>query len=458
MRIPFGVQSYRSRSLPLSAQRMVNCYLEPAPPDAKTFAAVVQSYGIEDLGTVGTGPFRGGTAINGVPYVVSGSRLYRIESDLTETDLGSIPGGNYVDMAGTENSLMLVTEGAGYYYSGGVVTQITDTDFPGAEWVEVIDGYFAIGAPSSGEFFISANRDPSSWDALDFATAEKYPDDLVGSIVSYGELVLFGRESGEVWSDSGDADFPLDRVPNGTFEVGLLSRFGAAKADNSVCFPGHDGIVYRLNGYTPERISTNAVEQWIEDAEDKNFYGITWTEGGHKFYALSSNDGTFVYDLQTQLWHEKQSSASNRWCAQFVLRAYNKWLVGDYASNKVGALDANTFTEWGATLRSSSTSPPVSKDNKRLQHNRLELVFEQGVGLVTGQGSDPQVMIRWSDDGGRTWSNWKTRSLGAIGEYKTRVIVNRCGQARDRIYEYAVSDPVRRTLILATTEAMELTY
>jgi hypothetical protein len=80
-------------------------------------------------------------------------------------------------------------------------------------------------------------------------------------------------------------------------------------------------------------------------------------------------------------------------------------------------------------------------------------VFEQGVGLITGQGSDPQVMLQFSDDGGRTWSSERWRSLGRIGEYRTRTRWLRNGSARDRIYRYAMSDPVRRNLILATTEA-----
>lgn len=91
-------------------------------------------------------------------------------------------------------------------------------------------------------------------------------------------------------------------------------------------------------------------------------------------------------------------------------------------------------------------------------HQRLELVFEQGVGIPQGQGSDPQVMLDWSDDGGRSWSAQRFRSMGKIGEYRRRTVWNQLGQARDRVYRYQVSDPVRRTLILATTEAATGNY
>ncbi len=453
MRVQFGSQSYRHASLPLSAQRMVNCYLETAPPGAKSLVGVPSCFGIADWITVGTGPMRGAIVINNVPYVVSGAKLYRISESGTVTELGSIPGFNRVSMAGDEVNVMVVADTLGYYYNGSTVQQITDTDFPGAEWVECLDGYFIIGAPNSGEFYLSANRNPASWDALDFATAEKYPDDLVRGIVNFGEIVLFGRESGEGWYNSGDPAFALDRVPTGFFEKGLMSRHGAAKADNRIFFPGHDGIVYALNGYQPERVSTYAVEQAIETSTDKDFIGLSWTEAGHSFYALTCAEWTFVYDCSTQLWHERKSYAQANWRGTFVVRAFNKWLVGDANSNKVGELTPSLFTEWGDVLRTSCAAPPVADDNKRVQHGRLELVFEQGTGTLTGAGSDPKVMLRWSDDGGRTWSNEHWRNLGKIGEFRRRTVWYRLGQARDRVYEYAVSDPVRRTLIFATLEA-----
>lgn len=452
MLIPFGTTSYRHRSLPLSAQRMVNCYLEPAPLGAKTLAAVVQSYGIDDFATPGTGPLRGALRLKGVPYVVSGTKLYRLSSTGSATELGDVPGFNFVDMAGDEINIMLVTDTLGYYWNGTTVAAITDPDFPGADWVENIDGYFVIGEPASGRFFVSANRNPASWDALDFATAERYPDDLVQGVVDHGELILFGSESGEVMYNSGDADFPLARVGSGHFEKGCGAKRSVAKAAGTVCFYGHDRIVYKLDGYTPVPISTPAIEQALEDAVDKDFIGLSWTEAGHTFYGLKCDDGTWVYDFTTQLWYERISYGLSHWLASFALLAYGKTLVGDATSNRVGQLDPDEFTEWGDVLRSSATSPPILNDNRWQFHHRVELVFEQGVGTPTGQGADPQVMLRFSDDGGRTWSNEKWRGLGRIGEFRKRACYNRMGRSRDRVYELAVSDPVRRTLIQALTE------
>lgn len=456
MRINFGLESYLHRSRPLSSQRLINCYVEEPPAQAKTSAAVVQSYGIRAYQTIGSGYLRGGIEVNDVLYVVAGQTLYRIPRTGTAIPIGTIPGTAYVDMAGDETHIMCVTHRLGFFYDGTSVQQIFDADFPGADWVEVLDGYFIVGIPETGEFAISANRDPSSWDALDFASGERYPDDNVGAITDHGELILFGKRSGQIFENSGEADFPLTAVPNGIWEIGLMSRFAVGKIDNTIFFLGHDGLVYRLNGYTPERVSKHWVEQIIEGWEDKACFAMTWVEGGHKFFALSSDSGTVVYDIASGRWHERASLGFDRWRPLFIVRAYDTWFVGDFYTNRLGTLDPDAFKEWDDVLRCSATSSSLSNDNKRIRHSRLELVFEQGVGLNTGQGSDPKIMLDWSNDGGRTWSNEHWRNLGRIGEFQTRAIWNRLGAPRDRVYRFSITDPVRRTLILSTLNAEQL--
>jgi hypothetical protein len=228
---------------------------------------------------------------------------------------------------------------------------------------------------------------------------------------------------------------------------------GVAKTDNGIVFPGHDGKVYRLNGYTPVVISTAVVEQAIQKAVDRDFVALTWQEAGHSFYALRCDDFAFVYDFSTQLWHERESYGVDAWRWEFVLRTSERWVVGDRYSNALGELSAETFTEFGQTLRLSCTSPPIYDENKTITHSRVELVFENGVGLVTGQGSDPMVGLQFSDTDGRTWSSEKWRRLGKIGEFGRRTRWHKLGKSRSRIYRYFITDPVRRTLILATTKS-----
>lgn len=447
--IPFGTQSYQHSSLPLSAQRMVNSYLEPGPPAAKTPAAVVASFGIKPYLTFGTGAMRGAEIVNNVIYLVCGTGLYSVTQAGVVTNIGTIPGSGPVFIDGDGSHVMVTVNGPSYLWDGVTTSLIADSDFPGYEWVAFLDGYM-VGGPGDGRVYVNHTAfDPTVWNALDFASAEAAPDDVVVGIVDHRELFLFGRQTTEVWYDSGDPAFPLTRTASGFMEIGTTSKYGPAKIDNTIFFPATDGTVRRVNGYTPVRVSQTAMEQAIAKYKSQECVGNAWIENGHSMYGLTYQEATWVYDISTQLWHERQSFGLANWKAQFVLRGNNLTFVGDRTSNQLGTLDAGTFTEWGQTMVSSVTAPAVAQDNELIPHASLELVFEQGVGVGTGQGVDPKVMLQFSDDGGRTWSNEIWRQLGKAGEFRRTALFNRLGQSRDRVYRYGISDPVRRTLIQA---------
>jgi len=443
--IPFGVTSYQHESLPLSAQRMVNTYLEPGPPAAKTPAAVVAAFGVQSYVTVGTGPIRGLIHINQITYVVSGTSLYTVAGAVSSA-LGTIPGSSRVFMAGDGSHLMITVDGDGYIWDGAAVRKITDPNFPGYQWMSYLDGYF-IGGPGDGKFYINHTAfDPTVWNALDFATAESGPDDIVGSIVDHREVFLGCRQKFEIWYNSGEADFPLSRTASGYMEIGLVSRFGITKADNSVFFAASDGTLRRVNGYTPIRISTVAIEQAIAKFASQDCIALSWIENGHTMVGFSYAEATFVFDASTQLWHERQTYGLTNWTVGFLVRLPNMTLVGDSNSNRLGILSADVFTEWDQPMVSTAVSPTAPN----VPHASLELEFESGVG-TTGQGGDPQVMLQYSEDGGRLWSNEIRRPLGQRGDFKRKALFNRLGKPRlgNRVYRYSISDPVRRTLIQA---------
>lgn len=451
MRIPFGTGSYKlGDSAHFSAQRMVNCYLEQAPPGSEVEFYVRQSWGINNWATPGDGPLRGGDVVRGVLYVVSGTTAYLISTAGTATILGTVHGSGKVDIRGDETNVVFLSDRVMYHWDGSTFAIITDEDAPSTDWLENLDGYYIGSDVSTGQFQISANRDPSTWEALDFASAESNPDDIVTGIVDHGELLIFGTESGEGFYNSGNSDFPLERVPSAQWEIGIAGAHARCKFDNSVAFVGSDFVVYRLSGYTPQRISEHSIESRLKGAADKDFRLMSWTEAGHKFLGITCSDFTFVYDVVTQLWHERQSHGYSYWRPLFVVNAYKRVFAGDAISNRLGELTPDVVTEWGSVLRSSGTCPPITDDNKAVTHDRLELIFESGVGNLTT--ADPQVMLRWSDDRGRTWSSEKWRKLGAQGQYNKRAVWHALGQPNSRIYEWAVSDPVRRTLIGATLE------
>lgn len=460
MKILFGTQSYKSQSLPISAQRLVNMYAERQPPDAKTDVAVFGHPGIVQFATCGTGPVRGAHKMAGVAYFVSGTRLYSVSSIGAATDLGgAISGTGPVSMDDNGTQLVIVNGTNGYIYSvAGGFSLISDVDFNAAETVQFFDQRFYLDWKNTNKFFGSDNLDGASYNALVFASAETRPDNVKAVVLNKQILLVFGDTTIEPWQDIGAANMPLERVPGVVIERGLAAPRATAKEDNAVFFLGEERRFYRLNGLTPEGISTPAIDaEWQGYSTVSDAYCMSYPWSGHKFVVIHfpTANKTWAVDIQTGLWHERESWDINgrslgRWTANCHVTCYDKELIGDAYSGKVGYLDASTYTEFGNTTQALITSPPIHADRKRLFISRLEMDIEAGVGIATGQGSDPQWMMRNSKDGGRTYTNLqKWRSAGAIGNYRTRLRWLRLGQARERVFELTTTDPVKRTIIAA---------
>lgn len=463
MQIQWALNSYRARALPLSAQRTVNLYVEQAPKDAKSPVVLYGTPGIKSFAdSVGAGPIRGKRDFAGTLFAVSGNTLYEVDSAGTATSRGTInTSSGPVSMSHNQAStkqLILVdgTDGWIYTSSGGLV-QITDGDFFASSVVGFQDQYFILVRDGTGQFFLSNLNAGTVYTATDIANAEGDPDNLVTLINNHRELWLFGEKTIEVWYNSGASDFPFNRFEGGFLERGCAAAFSVAEDDNTVFWLGEDRIAYRADGYTPQRISQHGIEEaWRKYATISDAEAFIYTMGGHKFYVLTfpTEAATWVYDINTGMWHERQSFGLGRWRVSTHVEIYGKHLVGDSQQGRIGELDLDTYQEWGETMQGQATGPPVHQGRLRIFHSLFELDIESGVGLTSGQGSDPRVWLDYSDDGGRSWSARQTfRSMGKIGEYLTRLRWQRLGQSRQRIYRITVSDPVKRSFIGARLEA-----
>lgn len=461
MRIPFAIQSYQSRSLSLSAQRLVNFYAERPIKEAKAPIALFGTPGLKFRTVVGTGKIRGLHQMGGLLYVLSGTEVYKVDRVNNATLMGEIPGVSNVQMEDNGTQIMVLagpTTNDGYVITENDVNQITDPDFPGGTSLAFLDQYLVLTVPNSAQFAISALADVTSWDALDFATAEADPDLLVRCFVDHRELWLMGEESTEIWVDTGASPFPLERQSGSYLERGILGVDSVAKLDNTVYWLGDDRIVYRADAYIPKRISTHAIERVLSDQLDlSDVRSFVYTQDGHPFYVLKKPGVfTFVYDVATQLWHERLSTINDvlqqDWRVSHYVRAFDRNLVADDLTSNIYELDLDTFTENGEPIRGSATAPNLWAQTKRARMNSLIIDFDPGVGLTLGQGSNPQAMVDWSDDGGLTWSNEHWRDIGKIGEYERRARWNRMGQFRQRVLRVTVSDPVKRVILGAYAE------
>jgi hypothetical protein len=372
-----------------------------------------------------------------------------------------VSGTGPVSIADNGTQLFIACNGPSYIYNEvtNVFAQITDADFPGAVTVGYLDGYFVFNEPNSQRVWVTSLLDGLSVDPLDFASAEGSPDGLVALIVDHREAWLFGSDSVEVWYNAGNPDFPLARIQGAFNEIGCVAPYSVAKLDNGLFWLGTDargqGIVYRANGYTGTRVSTHAIEYAIAQYGNiSDALAYTYQQEGHSFYVLifPTANATWVYDVSTQMWHERAgfvNGAFTRHRSNCQCNFEGNTVVGDFETGNIYTFDLDIYADnsqpqkW---LRSWRALAPGQNNLKRTSHHSLQLDAETGVGLVVGQGSQPEAMLRWSDDGGHTWSNEHWQLMGAIGQYGYRTIWRRLGMTlklRDRVYEVSGTDPVK---------------
>jgi len=431
-------------------------------------ASLISTPGLLLKNTLASGPIRGlYTSTNGVLYAVSGNTLYSLDSSFSETTIGTLntSSGN-VSMVDNGTDLVVTDGDYGYIHTLGLnsLNQITDPDFLGADQVVYQDGYFIFNRPDTGQFYIS-NLNSTAIDALDIATSEGNPDDIVGIISDHRELWVFNENSTEVFYNSGNADFPFERIEGAFIEHGCAARWTIQKMNNAVFWIGKDdkgrGVVYTAQGFQPQRISTHAVEQAIDGYGDiSGAVAYTYQQNGHNFYVLnfSGASTSWCFDTTTGLWHERvytNAGDFERHRANYHAFAYSTHVVGDYENGKIYSLDESTYTDDSVEITRQRVFPHMSSGQKRLIINSLQIDMKTGVGLdgaSTVQGHDPQAMLDWSDDGGYSWSNEHWTTMGKIGVRLRRVLWRRLGFTRDRIFRLTITDPVPVALISAQIE------
>lgn len=473
MEFPFVGGAYLSRSLNLDAQRCVNLF--PVLGESGTAKTVHALFGTPGLRRLATLPGLGGLRALYVPTVgdaiaVRGADVYRITPDWTARHIGSIDGASTpVSIADDGNSAVLVTGVYGYTLTlrTDVLTPIDDEAFYGADYVAYTKTVFAFNRPATKQFYITTGSGVA-FDALDFASATSNAEPIVRHIVNHEELLLFKQTTTEIWRAVVGGDFLFARDTNAAIEKGCEAKHSVVALDNTVYWLGGDagggGIVWKLDGYTPVRVSHGGLEYAIQNyADTSDAIGYAYQQEGHTFYMLSfpSAGATWCFDVATGLWHERAylDPATGRFdrhrgaCHMYYAGVH---VVGDWQDGRLYALDLDCYDDDGAPLVALRACPHVAgAGGNELRFNRIRIDTEAGVGLVAGQGVDPVLMLRWSNDGGHTWTRHKNLTMGKLGERQHRVTVDRLGVARDRVFEVSISDPVKRVILGATVDAVD---
>jgi hypothetical protein len=381
----------------------------------------------------------------------------------------------------------------------------TDGAFSGANTCDIIDNYFIYNNPTTQEWGASDLLSPIS-PALSYGLKDGSPDDLVALIADHREVYLMGETSSEVWVDVGAVPFPFQRIPGTSTQHGIAAPFSLYRLGNSFAYVSHNNRgqaqIMQMNGYIPQRISTHAVENTLVNQVIDDAIAWTYQLEGHEVYVVtfpSIGQGlTWAYDATTQMWHKWLYTADDNsyqrhrgnCCAVFQ----GMVLVGDYANGKIYQLDKTNFTDDGQNVRRLRRAPHLVSDFQRQYFDELQIQFQPGVGttglsqptgdiylnspyiiypeatftigpfqtFIIGQQANlatnstttnPQAMLRWSNDGGSTWSKEYWVSIGKLGKYQNRAIWRRLGMARDRIFEVSITDPVNAVIVSANLKA-----
>jgi hypothetical protein len=335
-------------------------------------------------------------------------------------------------------------------------TQITDPEYPGAKTVTWMDGYFIVPQPSGQRFYVSGINDGISWDALDFASAESNPDQIVSIIADNGNITIFGEISTEFWTNSGATDFPFTRVSGGATEWGCAAVNSIAKFDNTLAFLAKNRmgqvIIARLNGYLPLRISNPELEYIINNySAVSDAVAFSYIIGGHPMYQISFPSGgdTWLYDGLSNCWSKLQGYGITRHRGELGINYIDRTIVTDYENGNVYTLSQMAYTDNGDPITMELVSRHIVNEDKRFIVDEIKLDMETGVGINNGQGSNPQIMLSVSKDGGHTWGVEQWAPFGKIGSYLPGQAIWRrpCGVARDVVFKFRVTDPVKRVIL-----------
>lgn len=482
----FVGSAYGSRSTNYSSQRLVNMYIEPGK--GKAPAMLVGTPG--DVVASAAGSEESGAGIRAMAVlneeraaIVSGTQLFIVGTSSTSLPTISI----FYGLTDDRLPASIAFDGSNILVaSGGTLFGITLTSPYGSTMsvvrgnvssVDFIDGYFILADADSGRFYVSGQYS-TTIDELDFATAEGAPDNLRRVVVHNREALLFGTSTVEVWYVTGNADFPMSRVQGAFIEEGLAAKDSAVSCGNTVCWLGasQDGgaNVWMLNGYQPQLISTPAISfaisQWPTFSDAWAFF---YKQEGHAFYVLSSPSGneTWCYDLSTGEWHQRASlnfETGELERLNYSTHMYfsGKNLAGYWRAKysivaPVVELQLDRYVDSISTLIPRIRRMPVYQEGLEILRNKsFQIDMDSGVGLDGGgtsvvssyngsslttvtAGANPVATLKYSKDGGNTWSPELSAPLGRIGEYGTRVRWNRVGGGRREVFEVKIAEPVK---------------
>jgi hypothetical protein len=455
--------SYRSQSAIADAERLVNWYVAKLQSQAaKAPFVLYPTPGHEEFLTLPQAPLRDLFGQQGRAWAVAGDRIHEVFGDMTAIDRGVVRfDGNPATSItnGDGGGQMLFTSGNHAYLLDMTTNALTDV-VTGALMCGMLDTFFLVLDAGTSTLKISESNDGLTWLGTQIFQRSSASDPWRALKVVNKRIYMFGEFTTDVFFNAGTSPFPFAPYGGSLIPHGIAAAFSAAEFQGGVAFLAQnrngDRTVRLATGYSSaDEISNEAVNYQlsrydrVDDAE-----GFSYEEQGEPFYILNfpSANASWGY-TEDGGWHERGTwnPAANRydvWHPRCHAFAFGEHLVGDRTSGRIDRMSIDLGLDaGGVALRRLRRAPAINQEHQRLYISNLELYLDAGVADATGQGSDPQVMLRKSRNGGRTWGPELWRRTGKPGEYGRRVRWNRLGSGRDIAVEVVVSDPWPRSIV-----------
>lgn len=462
-----GTQSY---SKAITAQRRINCFVEPRRELDRTRFALIGRPGLRAFLSGRANTSRGMWAVNSLStpllFFVQGDTLFSCTGAGALTTIGTLTTSTGdVSLVDNGTYLMLVDGTNGYYYNmvtPGALTTITDGNFTTSPTtVTWQDTYFIVtSAAATKQFQLSDNDDPATWPAVNINFAGAGAGKIQAGIVDHSILHVFGDVYTEFLQNAGLPGFPFAFIPGAAQQFGLAARWSLAKFDNSLVglFRDDSGNinVSRMQGFALQRLSDSDMEQTFQRySAVADAQGFAFTTEGHPFYVINfpAASQAWMYDALSGIWSELQSTAGDEFWGTKFARLDNRLLISDRRNGNIYQIDATAYDDAGSALPMAVYSKHIWQDDKFVGIQQVQVDVQSGVGTAGGQGENPVVDLLVSKDGGNSFYSVGYSSAGKIGEYTQRLIWGRLGAARDWVLGLRITDPVKRVITGASVVA-----
>jgi hypothetical protein len=474
--------AYVAQSPIADGERTMNWYAEPAQVPGESPMALYPTPGVTSLVTAGDAPGRAMIAVKDRTFCVMGQTFYEILSTYVLTPKNSsVPMVNdgkpaTISWNGDGGGELFITSGNyGYIFdldpAVDTFTQVRDPAVDGGTTMGAqLDGYFVALDTATSTIYLSDLLDGTTWDATQFQQRSIESDPWVSMAVLNRQLWLLGSLTSEVWFDSGKTPFPFEPHPSGLVLYGCAAPYSTIVTGETLLWLAStsDGIgqVVQTSDFTPDVVSSFALSTALSGyGTIDNAIGDSYSEIGHTFYVLTfpTEQKTWAFDVTPNMalpspnrWAERGTwisgdNAYEAWHPCYSTYQNNELLVLDWTSGVLYRMSHTVGTDVdGGVIRRLRRAPSLFFENQVVRVSDFELFLEPGLGLNSGQGSDPQVALRISGDGGKTFGNELLSGAGKIGKFGARTRWLRCGSGRRWMPEIVVSDPIPWRLLGAS--------